>query len=49
MDWGQLDRAEDWTLFPDNIGLHLSIDEKCVSQGKLYTAVTNKQANGNEF
>ena len=29
-------------LFPDNIGEHLSIDEVSLSQGELYTFVTNK-------
>jgi transposase len=30
-------------LFPDNIGPHLSIDELSLSQGELYTFVTNKE------
>jgi transposase len=46
VDWEQLDHAEDWILFPDNIGSHLSIDETCLSQGELYTVVTNKEARG---
>ena len=46
VDWEQLDHAEGWILFPDNIGSHLSIDETCLSQGELYTVVTNKEAKG---
>jgi len=30
-------------LFPKNIGEYLSIDEVCLSQGELYTFVTNKK------
>lgn len=44
--WDQLDHAEDWVLFPDNTGENLSIDETCLSQGELYTVVTNKDAKG---
>lgn len=33
-------------LFPENIGPYLSIDETSLSQGELYTIVTNKQAKG---
>jgi len=32
--------------FPDNIGSHISIDETLVSNGELYTIVTNKAAKG---
>jgi hypothetical protein len=39
--WDQLDHAQDWILFPDNIGPYLSIDETCLSQGELYTVITN--------
>jgi transposase len=33
-------------LFPDNIGERLSIDEVAISNGELYTIVTNKAAHG---
>lgn len=33
-------------MFPDNIGSHLSLDETALSQGELYTILTNKQAKG---
>lgn len=38
--------AERWRVFPLNIGPHLSINETSFSRGKLYTIVTNKEANG---
>ena len=44
--WDQLAHAEDYVIFPDNIGRYLSIDETSVSQGELYTVITNKEANG---
>lgn len=44
--WDQLDHAEDWVLFKENIGPHLSIDEVAISKGELYTIVTNKAAHG---
>lgn len=33
-------------LYPKNIGVHLSIDETALSNGELYTIVTNKAAKG---
>jgi transposase len=35
-------------LFPENIGKHLSLDETSVSQGELYTILTNKSAKGKQ-
>lgn len=46
MSWDQLEHAEDWVLFPENIGEYLSLDEVCLSQGELYTVLTNKEAKG---
>lgn len=40
--------AEQWRVFPQNIGPHLSIDETSLSRGELYTIVTNKEAHGRE-
>ena len=45
-DWDQLSHAENWVLFPENLGEYLSIDETSVSQGELYTILTNKAAKG---
>lgn len=46
MKWDQLEHAEEWILFEQNIGEYLSIDETCLSQGELYTVITNKAAKG---
>lgn len=45
-DWEAKSHAQDWLVFPDNIGEQLSIDETSISQGELYTIVTNKAAHG---
>ncbi len=42
--WDQKDHAEEWMLFPKNMGTRLSIDEVSLSNGELYTIVTNKDA-----
>ena len=44
--WDQLKHADQWILFKDNIGTHLSIDEVALTQGELYTVVTNKSGKG---
>lgn len=46
--WEQFEHANDWILFPQNIGEFISIDETSLSQGELYTIVTNKEAKGNK-
>ena len=45
-DWDQKSHAENWTLFQDNIGEHLSIDETSFSNGELYTIVSSRSAKG---
>ena len=45
-DWDQKSHAENWTLFPQNIAEHLSIDETSFSNGELYTIVSSKSAKG---
>jgi transposase len=44
--WDQQSHADQWILYPDNIGAFLSIDETALSQGELYTVITNKEAKG---
>jgi transposase len=44
--WNQKSHAKDWLLFPQNIGLRLSLDETAFSNGDLYTIITNKDAKG---
>jgi len=45
-DWNAKSHAQDWLVYPENVGEHLSIDETSVSRGELYTIVTNKAAHG---
>lgn len=44
--WDQRDHATDWMVFPQNMSARLSIDETSLSNGELYTIVTNKAAKG---
>jgi transposase len=46
--WDQLEHAENYVVFPENIGAYLTIDETSLSQGELYTIITNKAAKGNK-
>jgi transposase len=46
--WDQLEHAEEWMLFPENIGPRLSIDESSLSNGELYTFVTNRDRHTRE-
>lgn len=45
-EWDQKAHAESWMLFPENLGEYLSIDETSLSNGELYTIVTNKAGKG---
>ena len=44
--WEPKEHAHQWIIYPKNIGTHLAIDEVALSQGELYTIVTNKKAKG---
>ncbi|GAB4002915.1 hypothetical protein GCM10028807_62460 [Spirosoma daeguense] len=44
--WDQRTHAKQWLLYPQNLGPHLSLDETSLSQGELYTILTNKAAKG---
>jgi len=46
LTWDQLAHADQWLLFEKNIGTHLSIDEVALTQGELYTVITNKAGKG---
>ena len=43
-NWDQLEHAHDYLLYPENIGENLSLDETCLSNGDVYTILTNKAA-----
>jgi transposase len=45
-DWDQKEHAQEWILYPENLGPRLSIDETALSNGDLYTVVTNKDGKG---
>lgn len=44
--WEQLEHAEEYMLFPNNFGDDMSLDETCLSNGEVYTILTNKAAHG---
>ncbi|WP_428979055.1 ISAon1 family transposase [Flavobacterium acetivorans] len=44
--WAPREHAHQWIVYPENMGTHLSIDEVALSQGELYTIVTNKKFKG---
>ena len=44
--WKELAHADKWLVFWRNIGPNLSIDETSLSDGELYTIVSNKDAHG---
>ena len=42
-EWDQKPHALDYLIYPENMTEDLSIDEICLSNGELYTIVTNKK------
>jgi transposase len=44
--WDQKEHAQQWILFPKNLGPRLSLDETALSNGELYTVLTNKDGKG---
>lgn len=44
--WEQLEHAAEYMLFPENFGKDMSLDETCLSNGEVYTILTNKAAHG---
>ena len=47
-NWEQLEHAEEYMLFPNNFGDDMSLDETCLSNGEVYTILTNKAAHGSK-
>ena len=43
--WSELSHADEWLIFPENVGKRLCIDETSMSNGELYTIVTNPECN----
>jgi transposase len=46
--WDQKERASEYVLYKQNLGSYLSMDETALSQGELYTIVTNREGKGRE-
>ena len=44
--WNQLDHADEYILYPENFGEDMSLDETCLSNGDVYTILTDKAAHG---
>ena len=45
-DWIINSNAPKYVLNKENLGDRISMDETCLSNGELYTIITNKAANG---
>lgn len=45
-DWDQKSHAMDYLIFTENMGKRLSIDEVSLTNGELFTFVTNKDGHG---
>ena len=46
--WSELEHADEWLVFPDNLGRNLAIDETSMSNGELRTIVTNRDRHGKD-
>lgn len=45
-EWKDREHAAEWLVFPENTGPRLCIDETSISDGELYTIVSNPDARG---
>jgi hypothetical protein len=45
-NWEQLEHAGEYTVFEENPGSGLSLDETCLSNGEVCTVLANKAARG---
>ena len=45
-NWEQKNHATNYLIYPNNIGAYLSLDETALSNGELYTILTNKARKG---
>lgn len=46
--WSELNHADNWLVFPDNVGKNMAIDETSLSNGEIYTILTNRDRHGGE-
>ena len=45
-EWSEFSHAEEWLVFPENMGESICIDETAPSNGELYTVVSNRASHG---
>ena len=45
-NWDQRAHAQEYILYPKNMGYHLCIDETALSKGDLYTILINRDKRG---
>lgn len=45
-EWSEFSHADEWLIFPKNIGPRVCIDETSLSDGELYTIVSNPDSRG---
>ena len=46
--WSEFDHADEWLVFPDNVGKNMAIDETSLSNGEIYTILTHRDRHGRE-
>lgn len=46
--WEDLCHSDRWLVFPENFGSRMAIDETSLSDGELYTVITNRDRHGRE-
>lgn len=46
--WEARAHAAEWLVFPENVGAHIRLDEVAISQGELYTVLTNNARHGKQ-
>ena len=44
--WVHAGHADEWLIFPENAGEFLSLDETALTDGEVYTILSNKEAHG---
>lgn len=47
-NWNELDHADNWLVFPENVGKNMAIDETSLSNGEIYTILASRDRHGRE-
>ncbi|MGL6177876.1 MAG: hypothetical protein ACRC13_01395 [Tannerellaceae bacterium] len=45
-EWSELSHADEWLVFPLNIGESICTDETSISDGEQYSIITNRASRG---